>query len=105
MKAFYNTIHAEGVELNNYDDKAHSQQDLIISLFHYKANEYKTYSFEMTPYEVSRYFPEWPITSIRRAMTNLTKEGKLVKTNKQRTGGYGKPNYTWRLKTKQLQLL
>lgn len=39
-----------------------------------------------------------PITSIRRAMTNLTEKGYIFKTNHQRTSLYGKPEYIWEIK-------
>ena len=40
----------------------------------------------------------WPITSVRRAMTNLTTAGELVKTSSTVTGMYGKPEHLWSLK-------
>ena len=39
-----------------------------------------------------------PITSIRRAMTCLTIEGKLIKTEHMGMGMYGKKEYYYRLK-------
>ena len=38
---------------------------------------------------------DWPITSIRRAISTLTKQGKLTKTNELRKGKYGKNTYAW----------
>jgi hypothetical protein len=53
----------------------------------------------MTPFEVEeayiKLYPKVPITSIRRAMSNLTKDNKLVKTNAMKQGGYDKPNFIW----------
>ena len=39
-------------------------------------------------------FP-WPITSTRRAITNLTTAGILQKTNHQSMGPYGRPEHHW----------
>ena len=51
----------------------------------------------MTPFEVREsVLPECPITSARRAMTNLTESGLLVKTDMRRER-YGKKNHVWRL--------
>ena len=36
-----------------------------------------------------------PITSIRRAMTNLAKSGKLKKTSKYTIGKFGKKEHLW----------
>ena len=38
-----------------------------------------------------------PITSVRRAISNLTKDHKLEKSSKQKLGKYGKLNHTWHL--------
>ena len=37
------------------------------------------------------------ITSVRRSITDLTKEGYLEKTSEQRKGLYGKKEYIWRI--------
>tara|TARA_R100000742_G_C4191928_1_gene23737 strand:- start:194 stop:409 length:216 start_codon:yes stop_codon:yes gene_type:complete len=38
-----------------------------------------------------------PLTSVRRAMTNLTTDGKLFKTNSFVIGDYAKPEHLWEL--------
>ena len=43
---------------------------------------------------------KWPITSIRRAMTNLTDDGMIVKTQKTVKGVYGKSEHLWALPNK-----
>jgi len=43
---------------------------------------------------------EWPITSIRRAITNLTDDEKIVKTQKTTKGIYGKKEHLWALPKK-----
>lgn len=39
-----------------------------------------------------------PITSFRRALTNLAKQGKVEKTDEVRMGMYGRNEHLWRLK-------
>ena len=39
----------------------------------------------------------WPITSIRRALSDLTSECKLTKTDNKKLGPYGKHEFTWKL--------
>jgi hypothetical protein len=46
-----------------------------------------------------------PLTSIRRSITTLTKDGKIRKTTQQRKGIYGKPEYVWSIFVGQLDLL
>lgn len=51
------------------------------------------------PHEVQRsVLPRCPITSARRAMTNLTKANVLFKTDEKVLGSYGKYVYTWELR-------
>lgn len=38
---------------------------------------------------------DWPVTSTRRAITNLTTDGILVKTEFQSAGPYGRPEHHW----------
>lgn len=52
----------------------------------------------MTPSGVAELFPAWPITSIRRSLTNLTKAGKLRKhPEDRRPGPRGARECTWSL--------
>jgi hypothetical protein len=37
----------------------------------------------------------WPLTSVRRAMTDLTSERQLLKTEQMKPGYFGKPEHIW----------
>lgn len=51
-----------------------------------------------TPFEVQDALAtDAPITSIRRAMSDLTRKGFLIKTSEQRLGELGNLNYCWKL--------
>lgn len=53
---------------------------------------------QFTPFDVAIHTGlHAPITSIRRAITNLTRAGYLVKTNRKKEGLYGMLNHTWQL--------
>ena len=92
MKNFYNTTNQSGIELQISIRNAKNQAERILNIMKH-CNE------PMTPFDVqqvySSFFDPVPITSIRRAMTNLTDENKLTKTDKQKSGIYGAPNYCW----------
>ncbi len=90
--SYYNTNKEEGDELFQSERKAQSQEELIITLF--SKGEY------LTPDEILAICNEdhnYPITSIRRALTNLTNKGMLVKTDRFKIGRYGKKTHTWSL--------
>ena len=57
----------------------------------------KKYTPSQIAVELYKELSGVPLTSIRRAITNLTFPGSLVKTNVKTTGPYGRPEYYWRL--------
>jgi len=93
---FYNTIAISGEPLKDAETKAKSQQKIVLDFF----TENKGKSF--TPYEVycnlinaGKITQLTPITSIRRAINNLTLECHIQKTTKKRPGLYKQLNLTW----------
>lgn len=87
--SYFNTTNESGTTLKNNVAKAKSQEVIIFTLF--------SPSLNWSPAELQGYFINMPITSIRRALTNLTKQGKLIKTNEKRIGMYGRSEYVWKL--------
>lgn len=92
MSYFYNTTNEQGKQLDIFVQKASKQEDEILVLM----QRYK----KLSPSDVSKYFKNYPLTSIRRALTNLTKKGKLIKTDEKKIGIYGKPEYFWSVNEK-----
>ena len=94
---FFNTIRIRGHELERAQFTAKKQSDRIYEVF-------KRTSGKLTPFEIWQVDCELdqvvPITSIRRAMTTLTDDGKLIKTDRMKEERYGKANHYWRLATK-----
>lgn len=104
---FHNTIKLKGKSLAMANSSAKAQQDLIMEFF--KSNPDK--SFSPPAIQILVGLTDAPLTSVRRAISNLTKAGNLVNTYDTEVGPYGKPNFLWRLNTvkhpmdtKQLEL-
>ena len=97
---YHNTTHSTGEELRDFRRKTLAQDHLVLEFFKKHPNE------TFTPSQVlHRLFAEnVPVTSVRRAMTNLTDRGKLEKTTEQRKGPFGRPEYCWRLPGGQLDM-
>ena len=94
--SFYNTIQLDGEVLKEAIRNGERQQDIILDIFRKYPEKH------ITPSEIYMTLGKlWPITSIRRAITNLTNEGHLIKTDHQRIGLYEKPNYCWTLLIKR----
>jgi len=96
---FFNTINFSGTDLEKQNAKAAKQEYLILALF--KANPDK----KLSPSQVhtilgKKYNLYPPITSIRRAITNLTGRLELIKMSKEDmiTGPFSLPENTWKLR-------
>ena len=89
--AFYQTIDQVGSDLKESNKKVKRQEDLIYSLF-VKCNQPLSPSMVL-----SQSGMNCPITSIRRAITDLTNSGRIVKTDRQVKGMYGKAEHLWEL--------
>ena len=89
---FYNTCDLQGVEYLEAQISAKNQGVRILIIM-------KEAGIALTPFEVSALYnkkhKECPVTSIRRAMTDLTNCGLLRKTEFIKQEKFGKPNYKW----------
>ena len=89
--AFYQTIDQPGSALKESNKKTRKQEELILDLF-VKRNRPLSPSMVLSQSGLN-----CPITSIRRAMTDLCKAGRIVKTDRQIKGIYGKAEHLWEL--------
>jgi len=90
--SYYNTNKETGTTLENSKRRAISQEDVIMGLF--REGDL------LSPDEVLNICNEeksYLLTSIRRALTNLTTKGLLVKNDVFKIGRYGKKTHTWSL--------
>lgn len=89
--SFFNTTGETGATLATYRNKAAEQDNEVLDIIDRLGGS-------ASPSQVWRAVSKkWPITSCRRAMTNLTNAGKLVKTGEKRAGEYGRAECVWRL--------
>ena len=92
--SYYNTNKLSGKDLETAINKAKSQEEQIKVFM--KANSDKSY----TPHDLQHDFIEYNIvffiTSVRRALTNLTNDNILVKSDKTVITDYGSRNHKWR---------
>ena len=91
---YHNTTDLQGQQLMNEIANSDKQEVKVLNFF--MAHPGSSYA----PHEIKGHvLPSCPITSVRRAMTNLTNIKLLVKTSEKVIGEHGKPVYTWRLRT------
>jgi hypothetical protein len=96
--SYYNTNHLKGNDLKEANQKAKSQEDIILEFM-------KEHPAHFSPSVIQRrlFGRKTPLTSIRRAMTRLEQANHIVKTKKMVMGIYGKPGHTWLVKDAPLQ--
>ena len=96
--SYFNTTHIRGQALAAYEAKADDQERMIERFFFFNPTG------EWTPEDIFKHHPDFggaPLTSIRRAFTNLQTRGIIFKTDNQIDGMYGRPIYTWRKRIKR----
>ena len=94
---YYNTNNESGDTLKSSKTKTLNQENLVLHVF--KTNP----KINLSPDDVQGVLVDdfqaaFPITSIRRSITNLTNSNKLKKTNKMKQGVWGKKTHTWILR-------
>ena len=94
MDTYYNTVNESGRMLDDYTAKAMTQEDRILEYY----RNHRHLAFSPTQIQGALCMHGVPITSIRRAITNLTNRGELVKTGKKARGMYGRDEYCWRFR-------
>lgn len=94
---YYNTNDESGINLRDSWVKTAKQDELILRLF--QANPDQTFTPDEILHLCEVVNRSWPITSVRRSISTLTKAGNLTKTSNLRKGKYGKKTHTWKLAT------
>jgi hypothetical protein len=93
-ESYFNTNQENGEVLKESRNSANRQENLIYAFFQKNFREaFSPEDIYLKVYNESVV----PLTSVRRAITNLTKKGKLFKTNIQVQGMYGKKISLWKL--------
>ena len=93
VDAYYETVNLSSKQLDEQIKKATSQEAKVVKLF-------ESINQPMTASQVWQKLDplqRTPITSWRRAITNLTKLNVLQKTTQTATGPYGMPEHYYKL--------
>ncbi len=95
---YYNTTHLKGSELSEAVNAAKTQDAKVLQIFRLNP-EAKFSRYQVHDYLISLELinPITQPTSIGRSITDLTKQGDLVKTKDWILERYGRKNYLWQL--------
>lgn len=95
MSHFYNTTHAKGRQLKQYQQKAMSQEDEILRLL----SGWDNWIICERIWEEIWNCKNVPLTSVRRAVTNLHNKGLIEKSSVAiGMGLYGRKVYAYKFK-------
>ncbi len=93
--SFFNTTSESGQDLSNSNRKATKQNDVVFELFKQFGTASPSQIYQVWNTITGLTTP--PLTSIRRAISTLTKDGKLEKLDSMKKGLYGKDEHEWRI--------
>lgn len=89
---YFNTTRLSGEALRDAVRAAEKQDEAILTI-------YRNARGPLSPSDVwaqcERAGKSWPLTSVRRAITNLTAADALVRLDVQKAGIYGKAEHLW----------
>jgi hypothetical protein len=91
---YHNTTNQTGRQLDIFSLAAKSQDELILT-FARKVCFFSPSHLHNHLIKTKQIEPNTPLTSIRRAITNLTVAGRLIKTQNQIQSVFNKPEYVW----------
>lgn len=93
-QTFYNTNNLSGAELKLAVINATKQEDAIRLIYLHTRKKW-------TPWDIhgmmTRAGKKFPITSCRRAITNLMQKGELTKTSEMKIGEYNSPEHFYQI--------
>ena len=97
--SYFNTTNVAGTLLKKHENKAKSQEQVALNIFRKSKNG-------LTASEVFRQWPDMntPLTSIRRAISNLLNDRFLERTYLKRKGIYGRTEFVYTIYTGQTKL-
>jgi hypothetical protein len=94
-KSYHNTTNESGEQVDMFENKANKQEVIIMELFRRHHKLTASGCFQLYPDRTI------PLTSIRRGISNLTRQGKLLKLDgenpEKRMGIYGRMEYVYEI--------
>lgn len=96
-RSYHNTTKLPPRKVAEFEAQAERQEDAVLDWF--ERMEIPAPPSLVHEELISREMigAKTPLTSIRRAISNLTKQGLLKKTDEKMPGAFGRPEYCWKL--------
>jgi DNA-binding GntR family transcriptional regulator len=97
QRSFHVRSHVTAEEAQAGEARARTQEAQVLEwLRRFTRSQRFATGSRWTPSEIARAFSSWPLTSVRRALTNLTTAGLLTHwPGDRRPGPFGAKESTW----------
>lgn len=95
-KSYHNTTGLHTKELIRSENSCKSQEEKVIKVFGSHAKTFTRDEMRAELIHIGLITDRTPVISIGRALTNLYKQGRLVKLDEMRTGEWGKPQHSYK---------
>lgn len=92
--SYHNTTIVRDPALKQYQKEAKKQEDVVMKMF----ETYESQQTQFSKWDLSELYPTFILpTSIGRCLTDLTKQGKLIRLDEKKTSKYGRPEFLYKL--------
>lgn len=103
--SFYNTIHLQGSNLAKAKKQVETQESKILDFFQTnKQQSFTKHEIKTALVNLGKINAKTPESSVSRALSNLYKDGKVLKLREMRLGEFDKPNHLWTVAPEPLQI-
>jgi hypothetical protein len=94
IMSYYNTTIERDPSLKQFQKEAKRQEDVVLKMFEI----YEPQQTKFTKWDMTDLYPTFILpSSVGRCLTDLTKEGKLVKLDEQKRSKYGRSEHYYKL--------
>ena len=91
---YHNTTIERDPELRQFQKDAKKQEDVVIKMF----ETYEPQKTKFSKWEITELYPSFILpTSVGRCLTDLHKQGKLIRLDEKQMGKYGRSEYVYTL--------
>ena len=101
--SFHNTINLQGLELAEARKQAETQESKVLGFLQASRKlSFTKHEIKTTLVNLGKMNVKTPESSVSRALSNLNKQGKILKLEEMRLGEFDKPNHLWTIASEPL---
>ena len=92
--SYHNTTVVRDPELKQFQKDAKKQEEVVMKMF----QTYEPQQIKFSKWDMVELYPCFILpTSVGRCLTDLHKEGKLIRLEEKQISKYGRPEYLYKL--------